>query len=265
MKRGFKISQRNKILKLLKQYKMENCKVAATPMNVEYEKENITGPECDIDLYRSLIGSLLYLSRWSRPDISIAVNLLSRNVCKPNEKHWQSAKRVLRYLKNKQLYLEPKGELTIIAYADANYGSDIITRRSTSGMTVHLGGSLVNWKTARQKFISLSSAESEYAALSELCIDLVYYKQLAQDLGIFLQDPITVNENNQAAIQMANSPNVKSKSKHTDIRYQNVKQNIENGLIELIYCETEKNIADCLTKALGPTKHERACNMLGLK
>ena len=59
---------------------MENCKGSNTPMRVQFEKETITGPECDSELYRSLIGSLLYLSRWSRPDISIAVNLLSRNV-----------------------------------------------------------------------------------------------------------------------------------------------------------------------------------------
>ena len=52
----------------------------------------------------------------------------------------------------------------------------------------------------------------------------VYYKQLAQDLGIDLQDPITVYEDNQAVIQMATSPNIKNRSKHTDIRYQNVKQ-----------------------------------------
>ena len=134
-----------------------------------------------------------------------------------------------------------------------------------SGMTVHLADSIVNWKTARQKFISLSSAESEYAALSELCTDLIFYKQLAKDLGMNIKDSISVNEDNQAVIQMANSPNVKSRSKHTDIRYQNVKESIENGLIKLIYCETEKNVADSLTKILGPTKHEKACTMLGMK
>ena len=211
--KGLKIAQRSKILKLLKQYKMEECKGAIIPMNVEFQTENVTGPDCDIEMYRSLIGSLLYLSRWSRPDISIAVNLLARNVSKPTERHWQAAKRVLRYLKetqNKELNLEPKGELRITAYADANYGNDVVTRRSTSGITVHLGGSIVNWKTARQKFISLSSAESEYAALSELCTDLIFYKQLAPDIGMDLKEPISVSEDNQAVIHMVNSPNVKN-------------------------------------------------------
>ena len=134
-----------------------------------------------------------------------------------------------------------------------------------SGITIHLGDSIVNWKTARQKFISLSSAESEYAALSELCTDLIFYKQLAKDIGIDLKEPISVNEDNQAVIQMVNSPKLKSRSKHTDIRYQNVKESVENGLIKLIYCETDKNIADCLTKVLGPTKHERVCIMLGMQ
>ena len=64
---------------------------------------------------------------------------------------------------------------------------------------------------------------------------------------------------------MINSPNIRSRSKHTDIRYQNVKESVENGLIKLIYCETEKNIADSLTKVLGPIKHENACKMLGMK
>ena len=80
-----------------------------------------------------------------------------------------------------------------------------------------------------------------------------------------INEPIEVNEDNQAVIQMAISPGIKNRSKHTDIRYQNVKQNIENGLIRLIYCATEKNVADCMTKVLGPTKHENICIMLGMK
>lgn len=83
-----------------------------------------------------------------------------------------------------------------------------------------LAGSLIGWKSVRQRHVALSSAESEFAALSLMCSEMVWYKQLMQqDLGIPMLNPITVKEDNQAAIQMASSPGVQGGSKHTDIRF----------------------------------------------
>lgn len=77
--------------------------------------------------------------------------------------------------------------------------------------------------------------------------------------------PITVKEDNQSAIQMALSPGVKERSKHTDNHFPNVKQSISDGFIVPEYCESNLNVADVLTKVHGPTKHVANCEMLGLK
>lgn len=82
-----------------------------------------------------------------------------------------------------------------------------------------LAGALINWKSIRQHFISISSAEEEFAALSILCIELVWFKQLAHYLGIKYTEPILVREDNQATITKATSPRTKARFKHTDIQY----------------------------------------------
>lgn len=265
---GYKISQRGKIAALLRKFNMEQCNGVKTPMETDFEKDESPSPMFDTNMYKSLLGSLMYISQWSRSDIAMACNLLARASSQPKQKHWLAAKRVLRYLKQTidlSLYLEPKGGLSLTAYVDANFASDTETRKSTSGMTLFLAGALVGWKTVKQRHVLLSTCESEFAALSLMCSKLIWYNQLMLDLGIQVPKPITVMEDNQAAIQMAMTPGVRGRSKHTDVRFQNVKQCVSDGLISLTYCESSQNVADALTKVQGTNKHLENCEMLGLR
>lgn len=112
---------------------------ARTPRVIDFEKLDSSSPECNTEMYRSLVGSLLYLSQWSRLDITAAVNLLVRHVSNPRENHWQAVKRVLRYLMetaSKHLYIVPEGQMKLMAYMDASSGNDVTTCQSTYGMTI---------------------------------------------------------------------------------------------------------------------------------
>ncbi|KAJ6651736.1 hypothetical protein lerEdw1_020666 [Lerista edwardsae] len=134
---GYNFSQKNKIVQLVKGYSMEQCKGVSTPMILEFQKgEDADSPRYDKEMYQSLVGSLLYLSQWTRPDIAAAVNILTRFISEPKLRHWQAAKRILRYLKetvNLCLSIQPKGVFSLKAYTDADWAADIGTRQSTSG------------------------------------------------------------------------------------------------------------------------------------
>lgn len=261
---GYNLSQSQKIAQLLNKWRMSDCKTAKTPMEVDNkgaanEEEN---QPCDVEHYKSLLGSLLHIALWTRPDITNAVNVLSRKACKPTLQDWTGLKRVLRYLKGTKDYklkIQPSGPLWLECYADSDWaGSE--DRKSSSGVAVILGKSLVDWKTKKQTCIAMSSCEAEYASLSLLVTELVWYRQILKDLHIDHQGPIAVHEDNEACIQLAESERVHSRSKHVDLRYQNVKSAVREEQIRLVYC----SMADILTKPLSKIKHERSIELLGL-
>ena len=88
-----------------------------------------------------------------------------------------------------------------------------------------------------------------------MCSELVWYKQVLTDLKIKVDQAITVFEDNTTCIQMATTEKMRSRSKHIDIKYHNVREAVKEKLIQLQYCETEKNVADILTKPLNVQRH----------
>lgn len=114
------------------------------------------------DLYRSLVGSLQYLTL-TRPEISFAVNTVCQHMHLPLEQHFTAVKRILRYIKGSlhQGLLFSKGSLTFSAFSDADWAGDALDRRSTGGYCVFLGPNLVSWSTKKQATVARSSTEAE--------------------------------------------------------------------------------------------------------
>ncbi|XP_060542425.1 uncharacterized protein LOC132710476 [Pantherophis guttatus] len=165
-------------------------------------------PFIDNKLYRSTIGSLLYIANWTRPDIALAVNLLSRHVSKPTTSHWDAIKRLLRYLKysiNAQLCLEPdlstKPKLT--CYANADWAGDIKSRKSTSGYVLFLNGSPIHWYTGKQKLVATSTTEAEFICLSKAANNRIWFDDLLSDIWTEPLYPIIIHEDNKAAIEIS--------------------------------------------------------------
>ncbi|KMQ81699.1 integrase core domain protein, partial [Lasius niger] len=114
--------------------------------------------------YREAIGSLLYLATISRPNISFAVNYLSRFSNKPMVSHWKMVKRVFQYLKGTAHHgIFFNGDTKLVAYTDSDYGGDRLTGHSTSGILIILGGPIV-WCAQKQRLVATSTAEAEYRA-----------------------------------------------------------------------------------------------------
>lgn len=155
--------------------------------------------------YRECIGSLLFAAQISRPDISFAVNMLSRYVENPGKSHWQALKRIFRYLKaTKDLRLS-YGETNerLIGYCDADWGGDMDER---------------TWCTKRQPTVALSSTEAEFMSMTAAIQEAKWLKQIMQELNIDLENHVTINCDNKGAIELAKNNTYSPRSKHIDIK-----------------------------------------------
>ncbi|GJZ34622.1 hypothetical protein Tco_0580439 [Tanacetum coccineum] len=217
---------------------MESSDPVDTPM-VEKSKldEDTQGKAVDPTHYHGMVGTLMYLTA-SRPDLTFAVCMCVWYQAKPTEKHLHAVKRILKYLRgtiNRGLWYPKDSSIALTAYEDADHAGCQDTRRSTSGCMQLLRDKLVSWSSKRQKSVAISGTEAEYIALSGCCISLC-------------------------------CNNVQhSRSKHIDIRFHFIKEQVKNGLVEFYFVNTKYQLVDIFTKALGRERTEFLINKLGMR
>ncbi|GJX07488.1 hypothetical protein Tco_0195420 [Tanacetum coccineum] len=152
----------------------------------------------------------------------------------------------------------------LTAFADADHAGCQDTRRSTSGSIQLLGDRLVSWSSKRQKSAAISSTEAEYIALSGCCAQVLWMRSQLTDYG-FGFNKIPMYCDNKSAIALCCNNVQHSRSKHIDIRFHFIKEHVENGVIELYFVNTEYQLADIFTKALGRERIEFLINKLGMR
>jgi hypothetical protein len=184
MKDGNFLSQEKYTKDLLKRFNMEKCKPIKTLMPTNgHLNLNDGGNLVDRTLYRSMIGSLLYLTA-SRPDIMFSVCMCARFQANPKKAHLHAVKRILRYLKHIPsvgLWYLKGATFDLIGYSDSDYVGCKIDRKSTSRGCHMLGRSLVSWTSKKQNSVALSTVEAEYIAAGACCTQILYTKQTLLD------------------------------------------------------------------------------------
>ncbi|KAK3880875.1 hypothetical protein Pcinc_014673 [Petrolisthes cinctipes] len=254
---------------ILKMFGMEDSKPVETPADPNQKVCKATD-ECTIfdkEQYQSAVGSLLYLSVKTRPDIAYAVNSVTRYSTKPTSQHWKAVKRIMRYLKGTRdlgILYNYNGSTDFVGYSDADWAGDIKDRKSTSGYCFHLGGGPVSWSSKKQSCVALSTAEAEYMALASAIQEAVWLRKLAVDIQIDCKGPLLLYEDNQSTIAMSKNPQFHGKTKHIDIKFHYVLEKCNENVIQLVYCPTNDMIADIFTKGLNKDKFKRLREMLGM-
>ena len=166
-----KITQKRMTKDLVVKYGLEEGKTKATPLSVGIKLSKDEGEMLDTreHHYSELVGSLLYLSVCTRPDIAQAVGALARYMSKPTAQHWQAAKGVLRYLAGKadNGIVNGQNEKMLVGYCDAEYAGDLDTRRSTTGYVFLLNDGAISWSSRLQATVAVSTAEAEYMAAAQ--------------------------------------------------------------------------------------------------
>ncbi|GJS80291.1 retrovirus-related pol polyprotein from transposon TNT 1-94 [Tanacetum coccineum] len=265
--RGIFINQSKYANEILKKFDLHKSDPVDTPM-VERTKldEDLSGIPVDQTQYRSMIGSLMYLTA-SRPDLVFAVCMCARYQSKPTKRHLEAIKRVFRYLQgtiNMGLWYPKDTAMALTAYADADHAGCQDTRRSTSGSAQFLGDKLVSWSSKKQTSTSISSTEAEYIAMSGCCAQILWMRSQLSDYG-FAYNHIPLYCDNKSAIALCCNNVQHSRSKHIDIRHHFIREQVEKGVVELYFVRTEYQLADIFTKALPRERFEFILLRLGMK
>ncbi|GJW45064.1 retrovirus-related pol polyprotein from transposon TNT 1-94, partial [Tanacetum coccineum] len=265
--RGIFINQAKYTLEILKKHGMKKGQSIGTPMATKPKLDaDLSGEPVDQTDYRSKIGSLMYLTS-SRPDIVQAVCYCARYQARPTEKHLKEVKRIFRYLRgtiNMGLWY-PKGSgFELTAFSDADHAGCIDTRKSTSGGIQFLGDKLVSWMSKKQDCTAMSSAEAEYVALSASYAQVMWMRTQLKDYG-FNYNKIPLYCDSQSAIAISCNPVQHSRTKHIHTRYHFIKEQVENGIIELYFVRTEYQLADMFTKALPEDRFQYLVRRIGMR
>nr|GEY23925.1 uncharacterized mitochondrial protein AtMg00810-like [Tanacetum cinerariifolium] len=187
---------------------MENCDTVPTSMVEQAKlKLDLVGKPVDHTIYRSMIGSLMYLTS-SHPYIMFATCMCARYQANPNEHHVSSIKRIFRYPKwtiNLGLWYPKDSGFDLTAYSDANHAGCHLDRKSTSGSVQFLGDKLVCWSSKKQNYVSISTAESEYVAVSGYCDQVLWMRTQLTDYGFFF-DKVPIYCDSKSVIAISCNP-----------------------------------------------------------
>ncbi|GJW34282.1 putative ribonuclease H-like domain-containing protein [Tanacetum coccineum] len=253
---GIFISQDKYVGEILKKFGFSSIRTASTPMetNKALTKDE-DGEDVDVHLYRSMIGSLMYLTS-SRPDIMFSVCACLRFQVQPKVSHLNAVKRIFRYLKGQPklgLWYPKDSPLTLEAFSDSDYAGASLDRKSTTGGCQFLGSRLISWQCKKQTVVANSTTEAEYIAASHCCGQVLWIQNQMLDYGFnFMQTKIHVD--NESAICVVKNPVYHSKTKHIEIRHHFIRDSYEKRLIEMVKIHTDNNVADLLTKAFDVSR-----------
>jgi hypothetical protein len=263
---GTFLSQTKYIQDMLKRFKLEDLKGAKTPMPTKCSLDlDPNGKEVDHSLFRSMIGSLLYLCA-SRPDIVLSVGICARFQAAPKVSHLVAVKRIFRYLVHTSKFglWYPKGAtFDLVGYSDSDWAGDKVDRKSTSGACQFLGRSLVCWSSKKQNCVSLSTAEAEYVAAASCCAQLLWMKQTLKDYGVTF-DKVPLLCDNESAIKIAHNPVLHNRTKHIEIRHHFIREHVNRGDIALSFVGTAYQLAGIFTKPLDEARFVELRNELNI-
>ncbi|GJW04663.1 putative ribonuclease H-like domain-containing protein [Tanacetum coccineum] len=171
-KDGIFISQDKYVVEILKKFRFTEVKTASTPMETQKPLlKDEDGEEVDVHMYRSMIGSLMYLTSL-RPDIMFAVCACARYQVNPKVSHLYAMKRIFRYLKGQPklgLWYLKDSPFDLVAYTDSDYARASLDRESTTKGCQFLGCRLISWQCKKQTVVANSTIKVEYVAASSCC------------------------------------------------------------------------------------------------
>lgn len=190
----------------------------------------------------------------TRPDVSNAGREVARQAHDPAPRHWKAALKILQYLKGTRdvgLNFSSQRSDKLIAFADASFADKNDDRRSVSGSVISFAGGAISWFSRTQRCVSLSTSEAEYVSMSDCLKDVLFLRRLLGFMRPSSADQkVIMYEDNEGAIRLANNPLSSLRSKHIDVRYHFIRNEVSEGRVEVKHIRTESQRADILTKAL---------------
>lgn len=222
--------------------------------------------------FRSVLMKAHHITRMARSDCAQAIYKLSRVAHNPHPKHWDILIHLIKYLagtvedaliwprpptpyKRSEVFSDTR---PIQAHCDADYAGELSTARSTTGGLIKLSkeGAAIDWWSKRQEVVAGSTAEAEYMSMYTCVQVACFFQELTMELGFGIGRPkVLLHEDNTAAIALATGHRTgqRSKVRHMRVRYHRVRDCTRDDNISIVYCPTDLQTADIMTKAAGPS------------
>jgi hypothetical protein len=281
---GLHLSQERYAEEILRRFQFSSCHPVSTPLSTGTKLRKDSGAllsQQDATLYRSIVGSIMYLMLATRPDLAYAVGAVSQFCSSPTLDHLTALHHILRYIRGsthlalhltrctafepvptpavvgKPYYPKILWHSEVTGYSDSDWAGCLDSRHSTGAYIFLAGQSPVSWSSKKQATVALSSTEAEYMAITQASKEAIWLRFLLSEIlnrQLKKLPSITIFADNQGCIALAHNPEYHARTKHVDIQHHFVREKVEGGEVSLEYTPTGVMVADCLTKALPKEK-----------
>ncbi|KAJ7978961.1 Retrovirus-related Pol polyprotein from transposon TNT 1-94 [Quillaja saponaria] len=265
---GIFISQEGYAKDVLKKFQMLDSNSVNTPIEcgVKLSKHDV-GEKVDPTLFRSLVGSLRYLT-CTRPDILYAVGVVSRYMESPTSTHMKTAKRILRYLRGTLdygLFYSSSHIIDLVGYCDSDFAGDLDDRKSTTGFVFFMRNNAISWVSKKQPIVTLSTCEAEYVAATSCTCHAIWLRRLLKELQEPQKEATQIFVDNKSALALAKNPVFHDRSKHIDTRYHFIRECIAKKEVEVKFVKSLDQVADIFTKPLKFEVFQGLRELLGVR
>nr|GEY65471.1 ribonuclease H-like domain-containing protein [Tanacetum cinerariifolium] len=260
------LSQKKYAIEILDMAHMDNCNPSGAPIDTESKLGSDGNSVSNPTLYRSLVGSLQYLT-FTRPDISYAVQQVCLHMHDPREPHFLALKRILRYTHGTLDYgfqLFSSSTTDLVAYSDVDWAGCPTTRRSTSGYCVFLGNNPLSWSYKRQLALSRSSAKAEYRVVVNAVTETCWLRNLQRELHTPLSSAILVYCDNINVVYLSRNPVQHQHTKHIEIDIHFIRD-LVTGQVRVLHVPSRYQFADIFIKGLPSTLFKKFCSTLSVR
>jgi len=265
---GIFVSQERYAEDILSKFKMARCCPVSTPMEPDTKLSKFDGGDhVDANKYRSLVGSLRYLKS-TRPDLLLSVGIVSRYMEESTYTHWRALKRILRYVRGTtslRLYYTRSDDYRLVGYSDSDWCGDVDYRKSTSGYVFFMSNTAFTWLSKKQPIVTLSTCEAEYVAASLSVCHAIWLRNLLSKLEMKQKGGTVIRVDNKSAIELAKNPVNHGRSKHIDVKFHFIREQVKEGNVEMVHVGSRDQIADLFTKPLPTVLFNNYKNLIGMK
>jgi Reverse transcriptase (RNA-dependent DNA polymerase) len=261
------------------------------PQGIALVKDGTALDEADHNLYRSIVGGLLYLSVNTMPDISYAVGSLARYMSAPTTDHMTAAKHVLRYLTGTKSYslffpfaeapsqsndglmhndriARTRALYDLCVYCDADFANNRDSRKSVTGVFICEHMTPLAWSSKLQSLVTTSTTEAEFVAAASAIKEGLWILKLIREMhGEPYLNHMRLLCDNQAAVSLMKQPSagVQGRSKHIDVQFKFVKERCQKKHVDVEYIRTDKQLADLFTKQQTPSTFATMVHDIGVR
>ncbi|GLT45831.1 hypothetical protein SLA2020_196350 [Shorea laevis] len=194
-------------------------------------------------------------------------SLLSRFMHSPSQAHFGAAKRVLRYLNGTSdygLWFEKHKHEILHCFFDSDWAGSHEDAKSTTGFVFFFGSAAFSWMSRKQEFVAQSTAEAEYIAVAEAVNHAAWINKMLTDIGCYQLKPCVIHCDNNSAIAIAHNPVQYGHTKHINVKFHVLRNMVQSKEIEMVYCDSNEQVADIFTKTLSKFKFEKFRSKLGV-